>query len=85
MESPLSLEMVMSYMVAFRSLNQARSIDRKQGDPKAWEGLLPHLNELRSHTRHLRPLEAMALQLQAVCFEQLISTYLSHEVSAVRV
>jgi len=74
----MSLEMVMSYMIAFKSLNQARQMDRKPGDFRCWEGLLPHLMELRSHTRHFRPLEGLALQLNAVCLEQLVQALTTH-------
>jgi hypothetical protein len=77
----LSLEMVMSYMIAFKSLNQARSIEHKVGDFRVWEEVVPHLHELRNHTRPFRPLEGLALQLHAVCLEQLVEAYCTYDLA----
>ncbi|KAK3320956.1 hypothetical protein B0T19DRAFT_487385 [Cercophora scortea] len=66
----LHFEMVLSYMVAFYSLNQARMQDRKVCEIGLWEALLPHLHELKSRVVSNRPLRALALQLNALCLEQ---------------
>lgn len=79
----LSLEMVMSYMIAFKSLNQGRYLERKGGDVTVWERLMPHLAELRSHARHFRPMEGLALQLRAICFEQMLAAFMGHDAQQV--
>lgn len=79
----LSLEMVISYMIAFKSFNQSRALERKPGDMTVWERLMPHFSELRSHARHFKPLEAMAVQLRAICFEQMMASFVGHDAEAV--
>ncbi|ERS95034.1 hypothetical protein HMPREF1624_08523 [Sporothrix schenckii ATCC 58251] len=79
----LSLEMVMSYLIAFKSLNQGRYLERKPGDVTVWERLMPHFAELRSHARHFRPLEAMTVQLRAICFEQMMASFVGHDAESV--
>ncbi|EPE07463.1 hypothetical protein F503_08114 [Ophiostoma piceae UAMH 11346] len=75
----LSLEMVMSYLIAFKSINRGRFIERRPGDVKFFTNLLPHFVELRSHVRQIRPLEVMAVQLRAICVEQITTILLSQE------
>lgn len=79
----LSLEMVMSYMIAFKSFNQGRHLERRGSDITVWERLMPHLTELRSHARQFRPIEALALQLRAVCYEQMLTAFIGHEAQSV--
>lgn len=81
----LSLEMVMSYMIAFKSLNQSRHMERRPGDITVWENLWPHLLELRGNTRFFKPLEAMAAQLRATFFEQMLASFVGHDAEAVAV
>lgn len=75
----LSLEMVLSYMVAFDAMNQARSLDRKAGDFTIWESLLPHLIELKNFTSPYRALDALRMQLHALVSDALLSVYWQHE------
>ncbi len=79
----LSLEMVMSYMAAFRLLNQARNMDRKPAHFGVWDDLMPHLQELRKTTREFRVLEGLALQLRAVCLEQLVNALTTHDAATI--
>ena len=79
----LSLEMVMSYMIAFKSLNQGRHMERRLGDMMVWEKLMPHLTELRGNTRYFKPLEAMTVQLRAICYEQMLASFVGHDAEAV--
>ncbi|KAK3343902.1 hypothetical protein B0T25DRAFT_462744 [Lasiosphaeria hispida] len=71
----LHFEMILAYMVAFHSLNQARMLDRKMCDPAAWESLLPHLHELKRRVVNNRALRALALQMHAVCLEQITASF----------
>lgn len=74
----LHFEMVLSYMVSFSSVNQARTLERKMCDLASWESLLPHFAELRVRVRREGPhgaLRALALQLQAVCLEQITAAF----------
>lgn len=75
----LSLEMLMAYILAFGSLDQAREQERKMYDPQNWESLLPHVMELRGHSKGFKPLEVMVLQFQAQIYEQLNKALLTQE------
>ncbi|EOO04290.1 hypothetical protein UCRPA7_176 [Phaeoacremonium minimum UCRPA7] len=75
----LTLEMVLAYMVAFKSLSQARHTERKPWDPVPWEQLQPHLQELKHRSRHARALQSLALQLNAVCLEELCLSYANQD------
>ncbi len=79
----LSLEMVMSYLIAFKSLNQGRHLERKPGDIAVWERLMPHFAELRSHARYFRPLDAIAVQLRAICYEQMLVSFVGYDAEKV--
>ncbi|SPQ27456.1 933cf3f1-3745-4207-b88e-54f7431a3d76 [Thermothielavioides terrestris] len=67
----LHFEMVLAYMVAFHSLNQARTLERKACDISAWESLLPHLAELRGRVQGIKALKALAVQMHVLCLEQI--------------
>ncbi|GAB1313058.1 hypothetical protein MFIFM68171_03268 [Madurella fahalii] len=71
----LHFEMVLAYMVAFHSLNQARALERKVSDVAAWESLLPHLAELRTRVGANRALKALAVQMHVLCLEQIINAF----------
>jgi hypothetical protein len=73
----LHFEMILSYMVAFKALNQARALDHKVSDLKTWETLLPHFPELRHRLRKCRPLLALAVQMQAVCLEEITHAFMT--------
>ncbi|KAK3683713.1 hypothetical protein B0T22DRAFT_257602 [Podospora appendiculata] len=77
----LHFEMVLSYMVAFYSLDQARMQDRKVCEIGLWEALLPHLHELKNRVATNRPLRALALQLNALCLEQVTLAFATLEPS----
>jgi len=79
----LSIEMILSYMVSFRLLNQARAADRKSATIQPWDNLLLHFKELRGYTRHYRVLEALAVQLHALCLEQMADALTTHEAARV--
>jgi hypothetical protein len=71
----LHFEMVLSYMIAFKALNQSRALERKSLDVTMWETLLPHFAELRVRTHHWRPLLALAVQIHALCLEEFSHTF----------
>jgi len=79
----LSIEMILSYMVSFRLLNQGRAADRKPANLQPWESLLLHFKELRGWTRHFRALEALAVQLHAFCLEQFAEALTTHDAGRV--
>lgn len=66
----LHFEMVLSYMVAFKALNQSRQLERKPPNMDMWESLLPHFQELRLRTSRSRALLALAAQIHALCLEE---------------
>jgi hypothetical protein len=71
----LHFEMVLAYMVAFDSLNQARTLERKVCEIAAWESLLPHLAELRSRVQGNKALRALAVQMNVLCLEQITNAF----------
>lgn len=73
----LHLEMILAYMISFHSINQARALDRKVLDMSMWESLVPHLQELqqRAIVQSYRALKALALQMHALCLEQITSAF----------
>ncbi|KAL2171643.1 hypothetical protein VTG60DRAFT_2211 [Thermothelomyces hinnuleus] len=73
--SALHFEMVLAYMVAFDSLNQSRILERKVCEISAWESLLPHLAELRGRVQANRALKALAMQMHALCLEQISNAF----------
>lgn len=70
----LHFEMVLAYMVAFHSLNQARALERKVYEVSAWESLLPHFAELKNRVQvqGSRVLQLLASQLHAISLEQIL-------------
>ncbi|OIW27450.1 hypothetical protein CONLIGDRAFT_431206 [Coniochaeta ligniaria NRRL 30616] len=73
----LHFEMVLSYMVAFKAYNQSRLLERKPIDVGVWETLLPHFQELRSRTHRSRPLQALTMQIHALCLEEYCQAFTS--------
>ncbi|KAL2265564.1 hypothetical protein VTJ83DRAFT_6664 [Remersonia thermophila] len=71
----LHFEMMLAYMVAFHSLNQARLLERRSPDIAAWESLLPHFSELRSSVSGNRALKALAAQMHVVALEQITNGF----------
>jgi len=81
----LHFEMILAYMVSFNALNQARTLDRKVADFKIWETLLPHFPELKHRIRRCRPLVALAVQMHAVCLEQITQAFMTLDPTSVTV
>jgi hypothetical protein len=71
----LHFEMILSYMIAFKALNDATPVGHPSVSFQAWESLLPHLLELRNRFRSWRPLHALAIQVQAVILEEITQVY----------
>lgn len=71
----LTFEMVLAYMVAFHALDQVRSLNSKARDSSTWESLLPHLAELKRRVHGIRALRALALQMHAICLEQITAAF----------
>ncbi|KAJ9149874.1 hypothetical protein NKR23_g3929 [Pleurostoma richardsiae] len=75
----LNLEMILAYMIAFKAHSQARHLEHKPCDYVMWEQLQPHFHELKHRTRHIKALQGLSLQLNAICLEELVMSYASHE------
>ncbi|KAL0940988.1 uncharacterized protein CTRU02_203751 [Colletotrichum truncatum] len=73
----LGLETALAFMVGFRAVVDARSIESKAQDPKQWGSILPMLNIMRPELRRCGPLEALFWQIQGVIHEELIKCYWS--------
>jgi hypothetical protein len=71
----LHLEMVLSYMIAFKALDQNNLLSRRTLDFTSWESILPHFPELRNRLRHSRVLHALAIQIQAIILEELTQSF----------
>ncbi|KAK0626155.1 hypothetical protein B0T14DRAFT_421544 [Immersiella caudata] len=82
----LHFEMVLAYMVSFSMFNQMRMLERKVCDLTRFESLLPHFTELRARIRregHPEALRALALQLNAICLEQITAAFQTLDPQAV--
>ncbi|KAF6820033.1 hypothetical protein CSOJ01_01101 [Colletotrichum sojae] len=73
----LGLESALAFMVSFRALFEARSMENKAQDPKQWISILPILHMMRSDLRINVSLEALSWQLQAIIHEELIKCFWS--------
>ncbi|KAK4120799.1 hypothetical protein N657DRAFT_579148 [Parathielavia appendiculata] len=73
----LHFEMLLAYMMAFGSANQARMLERKVCDVSTWESLLPHLTELRNRVQVQgnKALRALAVQMNVLCLEHITNTF----------
>jgi hypothetical protein len=71
----LHFEMILSYMIAFKALNEGTPVGHPSLSFQAWESLLPHFVELRNRFRSWRPLHALAIQVQAVILEEITQVY----------
>jgi len=72
-QTALHFEMILAYMMAFWSLNQHRILGGRTPDINCWDSLLPHFQELkkRPQVQTNRALRMLALQLYALCLEQI--------------
>ncbi|CAI0649731.1 unnamed protein product [Colletotrichum noveboracense] len=73
----LGLETALAFMIGFRAVVDARSIESKAQDPKQWGSILPVLNVMRPELRRSGPLEALFWQIQGVIHEELLRCYWS--------
>jgi hypothetical protein len=75
----LHFEMILAYMLSFSAFNKCRSAERKVLDIDRWESLMPHFRELRGRVRHSRPLAALAVQMHAVCLEEISHAFITYD------
>ncbi|KAG8160197.1 hypothetical protein KVR01_009733 [Diaporthe batatas] len=73
----LTIEMILAYMIAFRSLNQRSEISGAAMDMASWLTLEPHLRELKQMARHSGSLQALAYQLHGIVINELIRAFAS--------
>lgn len=73
----LTIEMIVAYMIAFRSLNQRSEISGAAMDMASWLTLEPHLRELKQMARHSTSLQALAYQLHGIVINELIRAFAS--------
>lgn len=73
----LTIEMILAYMIAFRSLNQRSEISGAAMDMASWLTLEPHLRELKQMARHSTSLQALAYQLHGIVINELIRAFAS--------
>ncbi|KKY37314.1 hypothetical protein UCDDA912_g02659 [Diaporthe ampelina] len=71
----LTIEMILAYMIAFRSLNQRSEISGAAMEMASWLTLEPHLRELKQMARHSTSLQALAYQLHGIVINELIRAY----------
>ena len=71
----LGLESVMSFMVGFGAFLEVRHAERRQADASTWQSTMVMLKEVQHRVRSHRGLTAIALQLQALCAEQLMRCF----------
>ncbi|KAH8769808.1 hypothetical protein F5883DRAFT_56887 [Diaporthe sp. PMI_573] len=73
----LTIEMILAYMIAFRSLNQRSEISGAAMEMASWLTLEPHLRELKQMARHATSLQALAYQLHGIVINELIRAFAS--------
>jgi hypothetical protein len=73
----LTIEMILAYMIAFRSLNQRSEISGTAMEMGSWLTLEPHLRELKQMARHSTSLQALAYQLHGIVINELIRSFAS--------
>lgn len=73
----LTIEMILAYMIAFRSLNQRSEISGAAMEMGSWLTLEPHLRELKQMARHSTSLQALAYQLHGIVINELIRAFAS--------
>lgn len=71
----LTMEMILAYMIAFRSQNQAEELGGNRVDEKNWATLDAHFGELRGMTRRSPPLHTLAVQLHGIMINELLRVY----------
>lgn len=71
----LTIEMILAYMISFRSGDQRSELSGTPMNVPAWLTLEPHLRELKGMTRHSVPLQALACQLHGTVVNEIVRTY----------
>ncbi|ROW04129.1 hypothetical protein VSDG_00722 [Cytospora chrysosperma] len=71
----LTIEMILAYMICFRSGDQRSELSGTPMNVPAWLTLEPHLRELKGMTRHSVPLQALACQLHGTVVNEIVRTY----------
>lgn len=71
----LTMEMILAYMIAFRSQNQVEELCGNRVDEKNWATLDAHFGELRGMTRRSPPLHTLAIQLHGIMINELLRVY----------
>lgn len=71
----LTMEMILAYMIAFRSANQAEELGGSPMNEKNWATLEAHFGELRAMTRRSPPLHTLAVQLHGIMINELLRVY----------
>lgn len=71
----LTMEMLLAYMIAFRSQNQAEEMGGSRVDEKNWATLEAHFGELRRMTHRSPPLHTLAVQLHGIMVNELLRVY----------
>ncbi|KUI59934.1 hypothetical protein VP1G_07138 [Cytospora mali] len=71
----LTIEMILAYMICFRSGDQRSELSGTPMNVPAWLTLEPHLRELKGMTRHSVPLQALACQLHGTVINEIVRTY----------
>lgn len=71
----LTIEMILAYMICFRSGDQRSELSGIPMNVPAWLTLEPHLRELKGMARHSVPLQALACQLHGTVINEIVRTY----------
>lgn len=71
----LTIEMILAYMICFRSGDQRAELSGTPMNVPAWLTLEPHLRELKGMARHSAPLQALACQLHGTVVSEIVRTY----------
>ena len=71
----LTIEMILAYMICFRSGDQRSELSGTPMNVPAWLTLEPHLRELKGMARHSVPLQALAYQLHGTVINEIVRTY----------
>lgn len=71
----LTIEMILAYMICFRSGDQKSELSGTPMNMQAWLTLEPHLRELKGMARHSLPLQALASQLHGTVINEIVRAY----------
>lgn len=71
----LTMEMILAYMIAFRSQNQLEELYGGRVNENSWTTLDAHFGELRNMTRRSAPLHTLAVQLHGIMINELLRVY----------